>query len=44
MTVPELWERMKEWLTGEYKAVIFGSKSDPVAYALFRETATEIYL
>lgn len=44
MTVPELRERMRGWLDGEYKAVVFGPATDPVAYALFRETPTEIYL
>ena len=44
MTVPELRERMLGWISGEYKAVIFGSESDPVAYALFKETAAEVYL
>jgi GNAT superfamily N-acetyltransferase len=44
MTVPELRDRMEGWLASEYKAVLFGSPSDPVAYALFRESATEIHL
>ena len=45
MTVPELRDRMKRWLLGgEYKAVIFGSKAEPVAYALYRETEGEVYL
>ncbi len=44
MTVQELRERMRGWISGEYKAVIFGSDVDPVAYALYRESATELYL
>jgi GNAT superfamily N-acetyltransferase len=44
MTVPELRERMKRWLGGEYRGVIFGPEAEPVAYALYRENATEIYL
>ena len=44
MTMPELRERMKEWLSGEYKAVIFHSNAEAVAYALYKENATEIYL
>jgi len=44
MTVPELRERMRAWISGEYKAVIFGPEVDPVAYALFKETAAEVYL
>ena len=44
MTVPELRERMRGWLAGEYKAVIFGPEAAPVAYALYRENAAEVYL
>ncbi len=44
MTVDELRERMRGWLGGEYKAVIFGSETEPAAYALYRENATEVYL
>ncbi len=44
MTVPELRERMYAWLDGEYRAVLFGPESDPLAYALYRESAAEIYL
>ena len=44
MTVPELRERMKGWLAGEYKAVVFSSGAEAVAYALYRENSTEIYL
>jgi GNAT superfamily N-acetyltransferase len=44
MTVPELRDRMRGWLAGEYKAVIFGPAAEPVAYALYKETAGEVYL
>ncbi len=44
MAVPELRERMKGWLTGEYKAVIFSEEGESVAYALYKEDAKEIYL
>ena len=44
MTVLELRERMRGWLDGEYKAVIFGLAVEPLAYALYRDNATEIYL
>jgi predicted acetyltransferase len=45
MTVPELEQRMKGWLTsGEYVAVIFEANDGVVAYALFREQPNEIYL
>jgi predicted acetyltransferase len=44
MPVPELRERMKGWLAGEYKAVVFLGDSEPVAYGLYRETSEEVYL
>jgi predicted acetyltransferase len=44
MTVPELDQRMRSWLAGEYRAVIFEADGGIVAYALFREEPEEIYL
>jgi predicted acetyltransferase len=44
MTVPELEQRMRDWLSGEYRAVIYEDGSEVVAYALFREQQEEIYL
>lgn len=44
MTVPALRERMRGWLAGEYVAVLFGPQTEPVAYALYEEHATEVYL
>jgi GNAT superfamily N-acetyltransferase len=44
MTVPELRQRMQGWLDGAYRAVVFGPSADPLAYALYREDANEIYL
>jgi predicted acetyltransferase len=44
MTVPELNERMKNWLSSEYVAVIFEEGAEVVAYALYREQPKEIYL
>jgi len=45
MNIAQLEERMCGWLTsGEYKAVIFEEQGEPVAYALFSETETEIHL
>ena len=45
MTVAELEDRMREWLTsGEYQALLWEDHHDVVAYALFRETADEVYL
>ena len=44
MTVAELEQRMRGWLAGEYRAVLFEDAGEVVAYALFREQAEEIYL
>lgn len=44
MSVPELEQRMKGWLSGEYRAVVFEEQGTLVAYALFREGSDEIYL
>ena len=44
MTVPELEQRMRGWISGEYRAIIFEDAGEIVAYALFREQAQEIYL
>ena len=44
MTIPELEQRMKGWLSSEYAAVIFEDSQEVVAYALYREQPTEIYL
>ena len=44
MSVGELRERMKGWLEGEYKSVIFQVGSDSVAYALYREEVAAITL
>ena len=44
MTVIELQQRMRDWLTGEYNAVLFENEMGVVAYALFREEPALIYL
>ncbi len=44
MTVAELEQRMRGWLASEYNAVIFEQANEVVAYALYRESAAEIYL
>jgi GNAT superfamily N-acetyltransferase len=45
MTVAQLTERMRGWIeSGEYVAVLFEELGDTLAYALFREQPTEIYL
>lgn len=43
MTVAELANRIRTWLQGEYRAIIF-SDAEPVAYALFKTQDSEIYL
>ena len=43
MTIEQLAERMKKWLQGEYRAVIFFD-DQPVSYALFKSEETLIYL
>lgn len=45
MTVAELEERLRGWLlSGEYQAVIFEENQYAVAYALFKESETEVHL
>ena len=44
MTVPELEQRMRGWLEGEYVATLFEEGGEVVAYALYREQPDEIYL
>jgi len=43
MTVEQLAVRMKEWLRGDYQAVVFSSEG-PVGYALFKQEESLIYL
>lgn len=43
MTVAQLSERMRGWLGGDYRAVLFSSE-EPVCYALFRPEPDLIYL
>ena len=44
MTVPELEQRMGDWLASEYAAMLFENDGEVVAYALYREQPAEIYL
>ena len=44
MSVPELEQRKKSWLSAEYTAQIFEVDAEIVAYGLYREQAAEIYL
>ncbi len=43
MTVAQLSARMREWLRGGYRAVLFSSE-EPVCYGLFRVDPDLIYL
>lgn len=42
MSVPELDQRMRVWLGGQYRAIMFEENDEIVAYALFREELDEI--
>jgi len=44
MTLPELEQRMRGWLSSEYRAVIFEDGGDVVAYGVYREQPEVIYL
>ena len=44
MTIPELERRMKDWLSGEYQAVIYEDGKEVVAYTLFQEQPDQVYL
>ena len=44
MSVEELEARMRAWLGGEYRALVGEEDGGIVGYALFRETADEVYL
>lgn len=44
MTIPELEQRMKEWLASDYTAILFENDGEVVAYALYREDLEEIYV
>ena len=44
MRVAELERRMRDWLAGDYRAVLFEERSEVVAYALFHELPDEVYL
>jgi len=44
MTVLELEQRMRGWLSNEYRALVYEEGDGVVAYALFREKPEEIYL
>jgi len=44
MGVGELESRMREWLEGQYEAVVFEDDDGPVGYALWRPEPEGIYL
>ena len=44
MSVAELEQRMRGWLSSEYTAILFEDGGETVAYGLYREDAGEIYL
>ena len=44
MTALQLENRMRDFLAGEYRAVVFEESGEVVAYALFQEQPEEIYL
>ena len=44
MTLPELEERMREWLSGDFNGVIFEDEGNVVAYGLYREQPDMVYL
>jgi GNAT superfamily N-acetyltransferase len=44
MTRPELETRMRHWLRGEYRAILFIEDTAPVAYALYQCQPVSIYL
>ena len=43
MSVVELADRMRGWLAGEYRAILFSDGVVVVAYALFKESESEVY-
>ena len=44
MTLTQLEERMRGFLTGEYRAVLFLQSAEPTGYALFRSESELVYL
>jgi len=44
MTAAELEDRMRDWIAGEYEAVVCESACTPVGYALYRRESDHVYL
>jgi hypothetical protein len=42
MAIPELEQRIRNWLSSDYRAVGFQEGDELVAYALFREQSNEV--
>ena len=44
LSLAEIERRMRGWLEGEYRAVIFQQDAEPVAYAVYRPDGSGVYL
>ncbi|MCA9194195.1 MAG: GNAT family N-acetyltransferase [Planctomycetales bacterium] len=44
MSLPELTDRMRIWLRGEYEAIVIDDEQSSIGYALFRREPDYIYL
>jgi ribosomal protein S18 acetylase RimI-like enzyme len=44
MSVPQLVQRMSQWLAAEYTAILLETDGAVVAYALYRESPDEVHL
>jgi GNAT superfamily N-acetyltransferase len=44
MSLEQLQERMGQWLNGEYKAILFQLRGQPIGYALYRRSPEHFYL
>lgn len=44
MSVPQLTQRMEQWLKSEYRAVLFELESKAIGYALYRLEPEYVYL
>jgi GNAT superfamily N-acetyltransferase len=44
MTIAELEQRMRRWLSSEHRAVLFEIAAEPIGYALFQPDEYGVYL
>ena len=44
MSLAQLEERMRGWLSGQYQAFIFGEAGEPYGYVLYRREAEWVYI